>query len=175
MTEEEFIVTPWEVEGHVDYNKLMTLFGTEPINGQLLKRFERLTGSIHPMLRRSVFFSHRDLNWLLDKYEAGEKFALYTGRGPSGHTHLGHLMPWIFTRYLQDVFDVNLYFQMTDDEKFLQKDALSLNETRYFSYDNALDVIALGVDPKKTTIFLNTEYAKTLYPLALEVAKRVTC
>ncbi len=174
MTEEEFIVTPWEVEGHVDYNKLMVLFGTEPIDGQLLKRFERLTGSIHPMLRRSVFFSHRDLNWLLDRYVAGEKFVLYTGRGPSGHTHLGHLMPWIFTRYLQDAFDVDLYFQMTDDEKFLQKDALSLKETRYFSYDNALDVIALGVNPKKTKIFTNTDYAKTLYPLALEVAKRVT-
>lgn len=170
----EFVVTPWEVEGHIDYNKLMALFGTQPIDDAILARFKKLTGSIPLMLRRKVFFSHRDLNWILDRYEAGEKFVLYTGRGPSGHTHLGHLMPWIFTKYLQDAFGAELYFQMTDDEKFLQKDELSAEATRSFSYDNGLDLIALGFDPKKTRIFLDTEYARTLYPIALEVAKRVT-
>jgi tryptophanyl-tRNA synthetase len=170
----EFVVTPWEVEGHVDYNKLMALFGTQPIDDAILARFKKLTGSIPLMLRRQVFFSHRDLNWILDRYEAGEKFVLYTGRGPSGHTHLGHLMPWIFTKYLQDAFGAELYFQMTDDEKFLQKGELSAKATRSFSYDNGLDLIALGFDPKKTRIFLDTEYARTLYPIALEVAKRVT-
>ena len=174
MPSDEFLVTPWEVEGNVDYNKLTALFGTQPIDDAILARFKRLTGSIPPMLRRQVFFSHRDFNWILDRYEAGEKFVLYTGRGPSGHTHLGHLMPWIFTKYLQDAFDADLYFQMTDDEKFLQKDELSASATRGFSYDNALDLIALGFDPEKTRIFLDTEYARTLYPIALEVAKRVT-
>ncbi|MGA3197800.1 MAG: tryptophan--tRNA ligase [Halobacteriota archaeon] len=174
MPSDEFLVTPWEVEGHVDYNKLTALFGTQPIDDAILARFKRFTGSIPPMLRRQVFFSHRDFNRILDRYEAGEKFVLYTGRGPSGHTHLGHLMPWIFTKYLQDAFDADLYFQMTDDEKFLQKDTLSASVTRGFSYDNALDLIALGFDPEKTRIFLDTEYARTLYPIALEVAKRVT-
>ena len=174
MPSDEFLVTPWEVEGNVDYNKLTALFGTQPIDDAILARFKRLTGSIPLMLRRQVFFSHRDLNWILDRYEAGEKFVLYTGRGPSGHTHLGHLIPWIFTKYLQDAFDADLYFQMTDDEKFLQKDELSASATRGFSYDNALDLIALGFDPEKTRIFLDTEYARTLYPIALEVAKRVT-
>ncbi|MGZ5561631.1 MAG: tryptophan--tRNA ligase [Halobacteriota archaeon] len=174
MPSDEFIVTPWEVEGHVDYNKLIALFGTQPIDEVILTRFKRLTGSIPLMLRRQVFFSHRDLNWILDQYEAGEKFVLYTGRGPSGQTHLGHLMPWMFTKYLQDAFGAELYFQMTDDEKFLQKDELSAYATRGFSYDNCLDLIALGFDPKKTRIFLDTEYVRTLYPIALEVAKRVT-
>ena len=174
MPSEEFIVTPWEVEGHVDYNKLMVLFGTQPIDDELLARFQKLVGEIPLMLRRQVFFSHRDLDWILDTYEAGEKFVLYTGRGPSGQTHLGHLMPWMFTKYLQDVFGADLYFQMTDDEKFLQKDELSANATRSFSYDNCLDLIALGFDPEKTRIFLDTEYVKTLYPIALEVAKRIT-
>jgi len=174
MPSDNFTVTPWEVEGHVDYNKLITLFGTQPIDNAILRRFKKLTGSVPLMLRRGIFFSQRDLGWILDRYEAGEKFALYTGRGPSGQTHLGHLMPWIFTKYLQDAFDADLYFQMTDDEKFLQKDALSASDTRDFSYDNALDLIALGFDPKKTRIFLDTEYAHILYPIALEVAKRVT-
>jgi len=71
-------------------------------------------------------------------------------------------------------FGAELYFQMTDDEKFLQKDELSAYATRGFSYDNCLDLIALGFDPTKTRIFLDTEYIRTLYPIALEVAKRVT-
>jgi tryptophanyl-tRNA synthetase len=171
---EEFKVTPWEVTGKVDYAKLIQEFGTEPFDDELLQRWKRVTGSMPTALRRKIFFSHRDLKWLLDKYELGEKFVLYTGRGPSGHTHIGHLMPWMFTKYLQDTFDAPLYFQMTDDEKYLSKDELSLKDAMSFSYENALDVIALGFDPKKTFIFSDLEYDKTLYRIAVEVAKRIT-
>jgi len=171
---EEFKVTPWDVTGKVDYVKLIQEFGTDPIDNNLLERWERLTGSMPAALRRKIFFSHRDLGWILDRYEQGEKFVLYTGRGPSGHTHIGHLMPWMFTKYLQDTFDVPLYFQMTDDEKYLSKDELSLKDAMGFSYENALDVIALGFDPKKTYIFSDLEYTKTLYRIAAEVAKRIT-
>lgn len=171
---EEFKVTPWDVTGTIDYKKLIADFGTDPIDEALLKRWERITGGIPGMMKRNIFFSHRDLNWLLDRYEAGEKFVLYTGRGPSGHTHLGHLMPWMFTKYLQDTFDVPLYFQMTDDEKFMFKQDLQLKESMAFTYENALDVIALGFDPKKTKIFSDVEYSKTLYKIAIEVAKRIT-
>ena len=108
-----FTVTPWEVKGDVDYNKLVEQFGTELINERLLARIQKHTHELHPLLRRKIFFSHRDLNWLFDKYESGEKFYLYTGRGPSGDTHLGHLLPWIFTKWLQDKFKAKLYFQIT--------------------------------------------------------------
>ena len=43
-----------------------------------------------------------DLDWLLDAYERGQKFYLYTGRDPSSEAlHLGHLVPFMFTQYLQ--------------------------------------------------------------------------
>ena len=171
---EKFTVTPWEVKGKVDYDKLIKKFGTEPITKELLKRIEKHTGKLHFMLRREIFFSHRDFDWLLEKYEKGDKFHLYTGRGPSGHTHLGHLIPWIFCKYLQDEFDIELYFQMTDDEKFLVKPDLTLEDTIGFTYDNALDVIALGFNPKKTFIFSDIEYAKSQYKLAVQIAKHVT-
>ncbi|MGB9703367.1 MAG: tryptophan--tRNA ligase [Candidatus Micrarchaeales archaeon] len=170
----KFTVTPWEVEGEIDYDKLIKEFGLTPINEDLLKRIEKLTGELHFLLKRKIFFAHRDLDWLLDKYEKGEKFFLYTGRGPSGEVHLGHLLPWIFTKWLQDKFKVKLYFQITDDEKFLFKKNLSLEDTKRFSYENILDIIALGFDPKNTFIFLDTEYSKTLYPQAIKVAKHLT-
>lgn len=171
---EEFVVTPWEVRGEIDYDKLVKKFGTQVIDDALLQRIKRHTGDLHQMLRRKIFYSHRSLNWLLKEYEKGNKFVLYTGRGPSGDTHLGHLMPWIFTKYLQDRFDAKLIFQLTDDEKFLFKERFTLDDAKKYAYENALDVIALGFDPKKTEIFLDTEYIEHLYNLALKVAKRVT-
>ena len=170
----EFIVTPWQVDGEVDYDKLIKEFGTNKITYDLIDRLAKHTGEIHNLVRRKIFFSHRDLNWILDKYEASEKFFLYTGRGPSGHTHLGHLVPWLLTQHLQEKFGAELYFQLTDDEKFLNNPNLELDDTLNYTYENALDIIACGFDPKKTFIFSDMEYSKTLYNIAIKVAKHIT-
>ncbi|HKM09797.1 MAG TPA: tryptophan--tRNA ligase [Candidatus Methanomethylophilaceae archaeon] len=168
---EDFTVTPWEVKGDIDYGLLQKRFGTTSIDDALLERLEGY-GEVHPMLRRGIFYSHRDLNMLLDEYDKGNKFVLYTGRGPSGNTHLGHMMPWIFNKWIQEVFEVPMLFQMTDDEKFLFKD-LTLEQTREMAYENALDFVALGFDPERTEIILDTENIKTLYPIALKVSKKI--
>lgn len=173
MPADEFIVTPWHVEGEIDYDKLIKQFGTEKITADLLKKIEKITGESHFMLRRGIFFSHRDLGALLDDYSKGKKFFLYTGRGPSGHTHIGHLVPWVFAKWLQEKFDTTLYFQLTDDEKFFAKEGLTLEETKLFAYENALDFIALGFNPEKTKIIINTQNIKTLYPIAAQVAKKI--
>ena len=78
----EYSVTPWEVKGDLDYDKLVRDFGTSYIDDELRTRIKNHTGELHFMLRRNVFFSHRDLGWILDRFEHGEKFFLYTGRGP---------------------------------------------------------------------------------------------
>jgi tryptophanyl-tRNA synthetase len=66
-------------------------------------RIERVTGrKVHLFLRRGLFFSHRDLEHILNAYENKKPFFLYTGRGPSSDAfHLGHLIPFEFTKYLQ--------------------------------------------------------------------------
>ncbi|MBI3588420.1 tryptophan--tRNA ligase [Candidatus Micrarchaeota archaeon] len=174
MTQEKFVVTPWEVRGAVDYQALMRQFGTQHIDGQAAARISAKAGFEHFMLRRKIFFSHRDLGTWLDAAGGKKPVSLYTGRGPSGNTHIGHLLPWVFTKYLQDAFGCPLYFQMTDDEKFLFKEGLTLEETQSYAYENALDIIALGFRQGKTHIFLDTKYASRMYPLALEVAKRTT-
>ena len=70
-------------------------------------RFEAVTGKpAHHLLKRGVFFSHREMNWILDLYEQKKPFFLYTGRGPSSDSmHLGHLIPFIFTKWLQVSLD----------------------------------------------------------------------
>jgi len=172
--EEEMVVTPWTVSGKINYSRLIEEFGTQPLTDDILKRIEKHAGQLHLQLRRGLFFSHRDLDWILDLYEAGRRFVLYTGRGPSGPVHIGHLVPWIFTKHLQDVFSSKLYFQMTDDEKFLIHPEFNLETSTGFAYDNALDVIATGFDPAKTKIIMDVESAGTLYKIAVKVAKRIT-
>lgn len=168
------VVTPWEVKGKVDYERLIREFGTQPLTEELLNKIEAHTGSLHLQLQRHIFFSHRDLDAVLDLHDKGTKFVLYTGRGPSGPVHIGHLVPWIFTLHIQKKFGTRLYFQLTDDEKFLIDDEISLRQTRNYAYENALDLIALGFKPEDTFIIYDVEDIDLLYGLTLEVAKRIT-
>jgi hypothetical protein len=42
-----------------------------------------------------------EFNAILDRYEQGKPFFLYTGRGPSSDSmHLGHLIPFMFTKFV---------------------------------------------------------------------------
>lgn len=154
-------ITPWEVNADkgVDYNKLITAFGSDAIDEKLLARIETVTKQpLHHFLKRGIFFSHRDMNGLLDRYEKGQKFYLYTGRGPSSEAmHLGHLIPFLMTKTLQDIFNVPLVIQMTDDEKFLWKN-LTIEEAYRLTRENAKDIIACGFDINKTFIFSNLKY-----------------
>lgn len=102
--EEDQVVNPWEVAakdgGKIDYDKLIDKFGCQRLDQTLIDRVHRLTGRPpHVFLRRGVFFAHRDFNEILDAYEKGKKFYLYTGRGPSSEAlHIGHLVPFMFTK-----------------------------------------------------------------------------
>lgn len=170
---QRFQVTPWEVTGVVDYDKLIEDFGTEKITPQLLKEIENITGGLHPLLRRGFFFSHRDLPQVLEAYKKGEGFFLYTGRGPTGHMHIGHLIPFLFVKWLQDKFKVPVIIQITDDEKFLYKEEFTLETTRKYAMENIYDIIACGFNPDLTFIFQDSEYTN-YYPLAVKIAKKIT-
>lgn len=172
---DEFTVTPWEVKGKVDYDKLIIQFGTQKITEELKHKIKNLTGGeLHVMLRRNIFFSHRDLDLVIEDYEKGKGFFLYTGRAPSLGMHIGHLIPFIFTKWLQDKFKVNVYIEVSDDEKFLRNQEYTLDQTRSWAYDNILDIIAVGFDPDRTFIFQNTEYIRNMYPIAIKIAKKLT-
>jgi tryptophanyl-tRNA synthetase len=173
----DIIVTPWEVLGDLEdktYIKLIEKFGTQALSQELIEKFKKLTGEIHPLIKSQYFFSHRDLDWLLTKYENGDPFYLYTGRGPSGSVHLGHLLPWLFTKYLQDKFGSKLLFQLTDDEKFLYNLGATRETISKYTSENILDIIAIGFKPNLTKIIIDTKHINHLYPIAMEIAKKIT-
>ncbi|ROW09984.1 hypothetical protein VPNG_06580 [Cytospora leucostoma] len=179
-------IDPYNVQGEVDqdgnvqainYDKLTQEFGTKLIDQALLDRFEQVTGQRpHRFMRRGVFFSHRDLEVILDRYEKGEPFFLYTGRGPSSDSmHIGHTIPFTFTKWLSDVFDAPLVIMLTDDEKFLFSEKRKRKEVKEFARQNAKDIIAVGFDPKKTFIFSDYGYmGGAFWENVTEVAKLIT-
>ncbi|RNF09256.1 putative tryptophanyl-tRNA synthetase [Trypanosoma rangeli] len=169
------VVTPWTVEGDVDYDKLIKEFGSYPIDAALLERLERVLGKKpHHFLRRGIFFSHRDMNLLLDVYEAGQPFYLYTGRGPSSESmHMGHLIPFMFTKWLQDAFKVPLVIQLTDDEKFFFRN-IDITQIDVMTTENIKDIIAMGFDPELTFIFRNFDYMGHMYRTVAQIERTFT-
>ena len=181
VEEQAQLVTPYTVSAGsdkgIDYDKLIHTFGCSKISPELLAKMEKLTGKKpHHLLRRGIFFSHRDLDWILNNYEQGKPFFLYTGRGPSSDAmHLGHLLPFIFTKWLQDAFKVPLIVQITDDEKFFFKGDYTLEKYIQYGEENTKDILAMGYDIDQTFVCQDTEYMGGMfYQNVCKVQKAIT-
>jgi tryptophanyl-tRNA synthetase len=172
-----YVVNPYQVSGTLDYDQLCKDFGIQKISEDLRQRLEQLAKKrnlpLHHLLRRSIFFAHRNLKEFLDDYDAKKPCAIYTGRAPSGPMHMGHLVPFLFTKYLQDLFDVDVYIQIADEEKFLTKPNVSFEDSRSFLEDNLKDIAAVGFKKSKTFFVIDTQHAASLYPIAIQVAKHI--
>ncbi len=189
-----YTITPWKVEGNVNYDDVLGQFGVEPLTPALINRWDSLMRrsgkniALHPWVKRGIFFSHRRFGEVLDAYESylNEKevnpdatcpIFIYTGRGPSSDAmHVGHLIPFMFAKYLQDAFDCNVVIQMSDDEKFYFKD-MPFKTVYDLGRKNAKDIIAVGFDPQKTFILSNHDYrtsCKEYEDLVTEMRKCVS-
>ena len=188
------VITPWNVESRgpkgINYNRVRDVFHAEAITAPLLSRYAQVTKKnctkeegpqdqlkeavLPPFLRRGFVFSHRDFDKVLDEVEKGRQFYLYTGRGPSALTmHLGHALPMILCKQLQDAFHCPMVIQITDDEKFLFRD-IPLEKMGAIATNNIKDIIAFGFDPRSTFIFRNTSYMGEMYPTVLELQRLFT-
>lgn len=179
----EQTITPWAVEAKTDdgkmatinYDHVITQFGCQELTNGHIKAFEDLTGGLaHRFLRRSLAFAHRDFEKVLDCVRKGEKFFLYTGRGPSSQSmHIGHSVPFVFCKYMQDTFKIPFVIQITDDEKFLCKD-ITLEQSVEFGKENIKDIIAFGFDPNLTYIFSDVESSYLFLENTLKISKSIS-
>jgi tryptophanyl-tRNA synthetase len=174
--EEDFNVTAYKVEGNVDYTALEKRFGIMPITEDMQSRITRLAGESHYLIRRKIYFAQRELSWLLDQYEKGNKFYVYTGIAPSGRMTVAHLIPFIMAQWLQEKFNADVYIQIPDEEKFLTKNDpnLTIENINKLAHEDAMDIVALGFKPGKTKIYIDTENATQIYKHAVRVSKKIT-
>ena len=87
-------VTPWEIKGNIDYEKLLKEFGLQPL------RFLPPAFQKHVLFRRGIVFAHRDFKYIAEALEQKKPFAMMTGLMPSGKFHFGHKL--VATRLLQN-------------------------------------------------------------------------
>ncbi|GAB3667182.1 tryptophan--tRNA ligase [Halopiger thermotolerans] len=164
----EFTVTPYAVAGEIDYDKLLERFGADPLTDEQIAQFPD-----HPMLRRRTFYAGRDVDRYLEAAESGVPHAIVTGRGPSGPMHLGHVLPLYLAKRFQQATGATVYIPLSDDEKYLAKDQ-SFEVIGEHTRDNLRDVLAVGFDPERTRIVVDTADADVIYPIAVRLAKHLT-
>ncbi|WP_436929881.1 tryptophan--tRNA ligase [Halosimplex halobium] len=165
---DKFTVTPYDVAGTVDYDRLLEQFGADRLTDEQVARFPD-----HPMLRRRVFYAGRDVDRYLAAAEAGETHSVVTGVGPSGPMHLGHVLVFYLAKRLQDETGAHVYVPLSDDEKFYAKD-LTFDEIEDATRSNLRDLLAVGFDPERTRIVVDRLDADVLYPQAARVAADIT-
>lgn len=162
-----------DITAQMTDERLISDFGCSYIDDALLERFEKVTGvRPHMFLRRGLFFAHRELTAILDAKEKGKQFYLYTGRGPSSDAlHLGHLVPFIFTKYLQDALDCYLIIQITDDEKFMRDKNLTWEQISSYTESNIRDILAQGFNPHKTFVMRESKYFDINVPFLVQMSR----
>lgn len=143
-------VTPWEVKGDVDYNRLIKEFGIK-----LLKNLPDIFNE-NVLFKRKVIFAHRDIQRILEAIKSKKKFVMMTGLMPSGKFHLGHMLlaqQMIFYQKL----GAKLYIAVADLEAYNARQK-SLKELRDIAIDQYLkNYIALGLKPENCDFYFQSE------------------
>lgn len=69
-----------------------------------------------------------------------------------------------------------MMYSFSDDEKFLFKHELKVEQTRAFARQNAKDIIAVGFNLEKTFIFNDFDYvAGPFYQNVSKISRQITC
>jgi len=164
-------------------HKILEDFGSQEITNELKDQLNKIAISkglkLHPFFENNLFFSHRDLDVIINHYNNRKPFYLYTGRGPSSESlHIGHLVPFVMTKYLQDLFDVPVIIQITDDEKFYNAENVKEDNSKptleYYqkiAEENIKDIISIGFNKDKTYIIQNTKDIGLLYQTIVKINK----
>jgi tryptophanyl-tRNA synthetase len=170
---DEFKVTPWEVKGEVDYNRLIQEFGLQKFSN-LSEEFSKFV-----LFRRGIIFANRDFERIFNTVKNKKPFAMMTGLMPSGKFHFGHKLvadQMVFYQKLGAkiyiaVADIEAYNSRNPDMKELKKTAIEEYLTNY---------VALGLDLNKCDFYFQSERSldgkksNAYYALAGMCARHVT-
>ncbi|MCS7119449.1 MAG: tryptophan--tRNA ligase [Archaeoglobaceae archaeon] len=158
------MITPWEVEGVVDYQKLIEEFGITPFTDLL-----RSIPSPHRLMRRGVVFGHRDYWRILEAMKKGKDFSVMSGFMPSGDIHFGHKMTMDEIIWHQKM-GATAFVAIADIEAHLVR-GISWEKTREIGMGYVKSIIALGLE-KDSFIYFQSKNDK-VKNLALELSSEV--
>ncbi len=151
------MITPWDVEGAVDYERLMREFGIRPLS-EIVDKIP----NPNPLMRRGVIFGHRDYDRIVRAMKRGEEWAVMSGFMPSGLPHLGHKMTMDEIVWHQKMGGKAFVCIADIEAKFVR--GLSREKLKHFGELYVRSIIALGLKPKNCIIYYQSanRYVKDL-------------
>lgn len=150
MVKDDFVVTPWDVSGDIDYNKIIKKFGVSPM-ADLPDVFMK-----NLLFRRKKVFAHRDFGQIVQAHKSGKPFVMMTGLMPSGKFHIGHMILAQQMIFYQSL-GAKIYIAVADVEAYNSR-GLSLEDGRKFAIEEyILNYIALGLKPENCEIYFQSD------------------
>lgn len=160
------IIDPWGSGLLEDYEKIIKDFGLQQFDPKLFKSPNR-------MMRRNITFSGRDLSRVGEAIKQKKPFYVLSGIMPSADKiHLGNKAVVENIRFFQDN-GAETYMVIADLESAAAR-GVSLEEAQERAKKFHIPAyIALGLDPKKTNFYFQSENKKVMN-MAYEFAKKIT-
>ncbi len=160
------IIDPYGSELVKDYQKIINEFGLDRFDPKLFPEPNR-------MMRRQVVFGGRDLKIISDCIKHKKKFYVLSGIMPtSDKIHFGTKMVVENIAYFQK-HGAETYILVADLESAAAR-GVPLAEARKRALNFHIPAyIALGLDPKKTTFYFQSDNMDVVH-LAYEFSKKVT-
>jgi len=159
-------IDPWGSVLVEDYAKLIKDFGLEQFPVELFPNPSRL-------MRRGVVFAGVDIKRIAYAIKKKEDYYVLSGIMPSAEKiHLGTKMVIEDVRYFQE-HGGDAYVLVADLEAMAAR-GVTLEEAKKRAMEFYIPAyIALGLDPKKTTFYFQSENKEVMH-LAYEFAKKIT-
>ncbi|MBT6744743.1 tryptophan--tRNA ligase [Candidatus Woesearchaeota archaeon] len=166
-------VTPWEVKGKIDYDKLIKQFGLKPLQ-HLPETFQK-----NVLFRREIIFAHRDFKQIVEAVQKKKTFVMMTGLMPSGKFHFGHKLVADQIIFYQSL-GAKVYIAVADIEAYNSRNPnmKELRETAIKEY--LTNYVALGLKLKNCDFYFqsarskNGKQANAYYSLANMLARHAT-
>jgi len=160
------IIDPYGSELPEDYEKVMKDFGLEEFDAGLFPSPNRI-------MRRGIAFAGRDLKLISKTIKEKKPFYVLSGIMPTGdQIHLGNKLVIENIRYFQEQ-GAEAFILVADLEAQAARN-VSLEEGRKHAMEFHIPAyIALGLDPKKTTFYFQSDNKKVI-ELAYEFANKIT-
>ena len=160
------IIDPYGSELVEDYEKIIKDFGLEQFNVNLFPESNRI-------MRRGVVFSGRDLKIISKCIKEKKPFYVLSGIMPTNdRIHFGNKMVVENIAYFQK-HGAKAYILVADLESAAAR-GVSLEEAKKRALDFHIPAyIALGLDPKKTIFYFQSENKDVIH-LAYEFSKKIT-
>lgn len=146
-------ITPWDVDGEIDYEKLVREFGVTSLR--------ELPGVFNEnvLFRRGIVFAHRDIQRILEAVKNKKKFVMMTGLMPTGKFHIGHMILALQMIFYQKL-GAKIYIAVADLEAYNTRNQ-SLEESKKIAIEEYIkNYIALGLKPEHCEIYFQSERSK---------------